>query len=141
MLKRIRIALAALFFVGITLLFVGIGHDWWGWMDKFGEWKYEDLLSGFTKDCWFDWTVDIPNSGYYDVELKYKGGDFVQWQGELDGKPLYINNQKATNAYDWHRLGWVEITDPGRHCLCIRTVGGDFASADVTAIRFTPVKI
>ncbi len=34
MLKKIRIALAALFFVGITLLFVGIGHDWWGWMAK-----------------------------------------------------------------------------------------------------------
>ncbi len=34
MLKKIRIALAALFFIGITLLFVGIGHDWWGWMAK-----------------------------------------------------------------------------------------------------------
>jgi Pyruvate/2-oxoacid:ferredoxin oxidoreductase delta subunit len=34
MLRKIRIALAALFFVGITLLFVGIGHQWWGWMAK-----------------------------------------------------------------------------------------------------------
>ena len=34
MLRKIRIALAALFFIGITLLFVGIGHDWWGWMAK-----------------------------------------------------------------------------------------------------------
>ncbi len=34
MLRKIRIALAAIFFVGITLLFVGIGHDWWGWMAK-----------------------------------------------------------------------------------------------------------
>ena len=34
MLKKIRIALAAVFFIGITLLFVGIGHDWWGWMAK-----------------------------------------------------------------------------------------------------------
>ena len=34
MLRKIRIALAAFFFVGITLLFVGIGHDWWGWMAK-----------------------------------------------------------------------------------------------------------
>ena len=34
MLRKIRIALAAVFFVGITLLFVGIGHDWWGWMAK-----------------------------------------------------------------------------------------------------------
>ena len=34
MLKKIRIALAAIFFVGITLLFVGIGHNWWGWMAK-----------------------------------------------------------------------------------------------------------
>lgn len=110
-------------------------------MDKFGEWKYEDLLSGFTQDSWFDWTVDVPKAGYYDIELKYKGDDFVQWQMELDGNPLVINNQKATNAYDWHRLGWMEITDPGRHCVCIRTVGGDFASADVLAIRFTPVNL
>ena len=34
MLRKIRIALAALFFVGITLLFVGIGQHWWGWMAK-----------------------------------------------------------------------------------------------------------
>ena len=34
MLRKIRILLAAIFFVGITLLFVGIGHDWWGWMAK-----------------------------------------------------------------------------------------------------------
>ena len=34
MLRKIRIALAAVFFVGITLLFVGIGRDWFGWMAK-----------------------------------------------------------------------------------------------------------
>ncbi len=34
MLRKIRIALAAIFFVGITLLFVGIGHNGWGWMAK-----------------------------------------------------------------------------------------------------------
>ena len=34
MLKKTRIALAAVFFVGITLLLVGIGHQWWGWMAK-----------------------------------------------------------------------------------------------------------
>ena len=34
MLRKIRIALAAFFFVGITLLFLGIGHDWFGWMAK-----------------------------------------------------------------------------------------------------------
>jgi len=32
MLRKIRIALAAIFFLGITLLFYGIGQDWWGWM-------------------------------------------------------------------------------------------------------------
>ena len=34
MLRKIRIALALLCFAGITLLFVGIGHDWWGWLPK-----------------------------------------------------------------------------------------------------------
>ena len=34
MLKRIRIALAAVFFVGITLLLAGIGRQWFGWMAK-----------------------------------------------------------------------------------------------------------
>ena len=32
MLKKLRIALAALFFTGITLLLAGIGARWWGWM-------------------------------------------------------------------------------------------------------------
>ncbi len=32
MLKKLRIALAALFFTGITLLLSGIGAGWWGWM-------------------------------------------------------------------------------------------------------------
>ena len=34
MLRKIRIALAALFLIGITLLFVGIGQGWLGWMAK-----------------------------------------------------------------------------------------------------------
>ncbi|MBP5488936.1 MAG: 4Fe-4S binding protein [Bacteroidales bacterium] len=34
MLRKIRIILAAVFIVGITLLFTGIGTDWWGWMAK-----------------------------------------------------------------------------------------------------------
>ena len=34
MLRKTRITLAALFLVGITLLFTGIGHDWLGWMAK-----------------------------------------------------------------------------------------------------------
>ncbi len=34
MLRKIRILLAAVFFIGITLLFIGIGHNWWGWMAK-----------------------------------------------------------------------------------------------------------
>ena len=34
MLRKIRIVLAVLFLAGITLLFVGIGQDWWGWMAK-----------------------------------------------------------------------------------------------------------
>ncbi|MBQ9659682.1 MAG: 4Fe-4S dicluster domain-containing protein [Bacteroidales bacterium] len=34
MLRKIRIALAAVFLVGITLLFLGIGHNGWGWMAK-----------------------------------------------------------------------------------------------------------
>jgi polyferredoxin len=32
MLRKLRIALAALFFTGITLLLAGIGAGWWGWM-------------------------------------------------------------------------------------------------------------
>ncbi len=34
MLRKTRICLAALCFIGITLLFVGIGRDWWGWLPK-----------------------------------------------------------------------------------------------------------
>ena len=34
MLKKLRIALAAIFFTGITLLLAGIGAGWWGWMAK-----------------------------------------------------------------------------------------------------------
>lgn len=34
MLRKIRIALALIFLAGLTLLFLGIGQDWWGWMAK-----------------------------------------------------------------------------------------------------------
>ncbi len=34
MLRKLRIILAVLFFAGITLLFIGIGQQWWGWMAK-----------------------------------------------------------------------------------------------------------
>lgn len=32
--KKIRIALAAVFIIGITLLFTGVGTSWWAWMAK-----------------------------------------------------------------------------------------------------------
>ena len=32
MLRKIRIILALVFLAGITLLLVGIGREWWGWM-------------------------------------------------------------------------------------------------------------
>ena len=38
MLKKIRVVLAAVFLVGITLLFIGIGHNCWGW-SKAGGWN------------------------------------------------------------------------------------------------------
>ena len=34
MLRKLRTVLAIIFLAGITLLFVGIGQDWWGWMAK-----------------------------------------------------------------------------------------------------------
>ena len=34
MLRKIRIALAAVFFIGVTLLLAGIGAGWWGWMAR-----------------------------------------------------------------------------------------------------------
>ena len=34
MLRKIRIVLAALCFCGITLLFLGIGREWWGWLPR-----------------------------------------------------------------------------------------------------------
>lgn len=34
MLKKIRLVLAGVFFIGITLLFTGVGTSWWGWMAK-----------------------------------------------------------------------------------------------------------
>ncbi|MBO4475821.1 MAG: 4Fe-4S binding protein [Bacteroidales bacterium] len=34
MLRRIRIVLAALSFIGLTLLFLGIGRGWWGFLPK-----------------------------------------------------------------------------------------------------------
>ena len=34
MLRKIRIILAAVVFVCITLLFIGIGNNWWGWLAK-----------------------------------------------------------------------------------------------------------
>lgn len=34
MLRKIRTALALVFFIGITLLFIGIGEQWWSWMAK-----------------------------------------------------------------------------------------------------------
>ena len=34
MLKKIRVIIAVLFLIGITLLFIGIGPNWLGWMAK-----------------------------------------------------------------------------------------------------------
>ena len=117
---------------------VSYGND--DWMDKFGEWKFKIAASNFTDESWFDWTVCVQNPGTYDVELEYKGGDSVLWQLEDNGEPVIINDQAAGNTYSWHRLGWVDIKEPGKHCFCVRALDGDRANVKVTAIRFTPVK-
>ena len=111
------------------------------WMDKFGEWKFKHSLNGLNADSWFDWTMDFQKAGTYNVELEYEGDDYVLWQLEIDGEPVLLNSQKSVNAYTWMRLGWIDIKDPGKHCICIRPVGEDYEHAEVATIRFTPVKI
>jgi len=34
MLRKVRVTIAAIFFAGITLIFLGFGHQWFGWMAK-----------------------------------------------------------------------------------------------------------
>ena len=116
---------------------VDYGND--NWMGKFGEWKFKTVATNFTDESWFDWTVNVQKPGIYDVELEYKGGDSVFWQFEDNGEPVIINDQAASNTYGWHRLGWVEIKEPGEHCFCVRAIGGDREDVKVSAIRFTPV--
>lgn len=119
----------------------GCNADTDAWMDKFGEWKFKKCLCDMTQDCWFDWTVEVPKAGFYDVELEYEGDGPVVWQVEVDGEPAIINRQKAGNSYNWHRLGWIEVKEDGRHCICVRAVGGDFGHAQVSAVKFNPVNI
>lgn len=111
------------------------------WMEKFGEWKFKTVLCDFTDESWMDWTADILEPGFYNVELEYEGEGPVFWQLEDNNEPVIINSQQAGNGYHWHRLGWVEVKEAGQHCFCVRAIGGDRAKVKVSAIRFTPVKM
>lgn len=110
------------------------------WMDKFGEWKFKHSLKDLSADTWLDWTVNFQKAGTYDVELEYKGDGPVLWQLEIDGKQVLLNSQKSANVYTWQRLGWIEIDNPGQHCICIRPVGEDYQHAVVSSIRLAPVE-
>ncbi|MBP0904930.1 alpha-L-fucosidase [Mariniflexile gromovii] len=77
------------------------------WMEKFGEWKHVNQVSQWNDKSQVTWTVNVQESGYYYIDLNYKGVGRLVWKTITDEGVLVQNQQAATEKYEYYNMGIV----------------------------------
>lgn len=111
------------------------------WMEKFGEWKHKAQIDNWTVDSEAIWEVDVPQTGYYQVELEYTGEGRIVWQVIGSDGVIVQNQQNSSHLYDFYPMGWISFTQAGKQNIKVKLVEGDFTKASLSGIRFTPIKL
>lgn len=110
------------------------------WMEKFGEWKHANQVSHWEENGTVTWEVNVQKSGYYYIDLEYKGEDRLVWKTTTDEGVKIQNQQAATNKYAYRRMGILEFKTPGNHTITTSLVEGNTITSSLKSIVISPIK-
>jgi alpha-L-fucosidase len=110
------------------------------WMEKFGEWKKTTQVSKWTADAKTEFKVNVLKSGYYYLDLSYKGEDRLVWKTTTDEGGLVQNQQAATDKYAFNRMGIIEFKSRGEHTLTVSLIEGNRENSSLKSIKLYKVK-
>ncbi|MCK0160542.1 alpha-L-fucosidase [Allomuricauda sp. F6463D] len=109
------------------------------WMEKFGEWKHANQVSGWKEDGTVTWTVNVQKPGYYYLELEYKGEDRLVWKTVTDEAIMVQNQQAATEKYALYNMGIIEFKTPGKHVITTSLVEGNRSTSSLKSLVLKPI--
>jgi len=110
------------------------------WMEKFGEWKHIMQVDQWQENGSVTWEIDVFESGYYLIDLKYAGTERTVWKATLDGENFIQNQQNAAHVYHTYNLGWLKIEKAGKHQLSVSLIEGDFEKTSLESISISKVQ-
>lgn len=126
------------------------------WMEKFGDWKHAQCLSGWSGDASnATWTFNTVEPGVYDLEVEYTcpdTDDYSEWQLTLDGRritfPLIDTGERERRKafggplprFRAYRIGRVELTGPGKHTLILGPAGAAGAKIRISDLTLSPIR-
>jgi len=110
------------------------------WMEKFGEWKKTTQVTQWQTDGKAEWTVNVKSPGYYHINLNHKGEGRLAWRIVTDEGALVQNQQRATEAYQFHPMGVLQFKEAGKHRVTVSLVDGDMATSSLKSISIEPIQ-
>lgn len=109
------------------------------WMEKFGEHKYCWNIGGWTKDSQAEWTINVPEAGYYLVRLNYKADNRVEWRLENGAGNILQNKISASSTYTKKDLGWMHFPKPTSTTLKLNILNTDDTNVKLESIEFEKI--
>lgn len=109
------------------------------WMEKFGEWKHVTQISKWAEGSSATWTVDVMESGYYYLGLRYRGEGRLVWNITTDEGVVVQNQQPATEKYCDYPMGILEFQKPGKHTIRVSLVEGNPETSSLESVNLVPV--
>ena len=125
------------------------------WMEKFGDWKHADCLSGWSgADSAAEWRFRTVAPGAYYLDVEYTcpaEDDYSEWCVTLDGQavtfPLIDTGERPERRafggqlprFRTYRVGIIDLSALGAHTLTLNPTGTDGASIRVSALLLSPV--
>lgn len=107
------------------------------WMEKFGEWKHAACVSDLTPNGKVEWTIDVKETGIYQLSLEARGEGRCVWKAMTDEGKMVQNQQGVSSKFSECPMGWIRFDQPGKHTLSLTQLEGK--PADLSSVSLIPV--
>lgn len=109
------------------------------WMEKFGEWKGQQVIRDWKEGSKATWEIKVFQPGVYFVELSYAGSGRLAWSVTSNEGAFVQNQQNSSHIYSTYPMGWMQFEKPGIHKVSVSLVEGSPETSELSGIRFTPI--
>jgi alpha-L-fucosidase len=126
------------------------------WMEKFGDWKHAECLSGWSgtnSSAAWPFRTLAPGAFFLDVEYSCPAADdYSEWRVRCGDTtltfPLIDTGERAKRAafggelprFRTYRVGIIDLTKPGAQRLTISPTGQAGGGIRISALSLTPVE-